>query len=58
MAESQNTIKVQVEVDHPAWRESISELLMDFLAWYEDADTQGLNLTEIVEDFFAEEVDE
>ena len=58
MAESSSSIKIQVEVDHPALRESITELLKDFVVWYDDADTEDLTLDEIVEDFFAEEVDE
>lgn len=51
------SIKIEVDVDHPALRESITELLIDFAAWYDSADTEGLTLREIVEDYQAEEMD-
>ena len=55
MDETQRTITIKVEADHPALRESITKLLKDFIVWYDRADTDGYTLNEIIEDFWFDE---
>lgn len=55
MAKALNTITIKVEADHSALRDRLTELLKDFIVWYDRADTDGYTLNEIVEDFWFDE---